>query len=144
METIGGRIKFLRKKEGLTSEELAERIGLKKASISSYENDRYDPSAKTIISICQEFNISADWLLMGKESIGPQAGESSINFEISPEEYDLIVKLRALDAYNQSEVVELINKKYDYFIKTKQAGRSTSTSSRLGANDENAATSETA
>lgn len=80
MKTIGERLKFLRKKRNLTSEQLAEAIGLKKGSISSYENDRYEPSAKTIISICNYFNISSDWLLTGEGKAFKQPEESDAPF----------------------------------------------------------------
>jgi transcriptional regulator with XRE-family HTH domain len=71
MNTIGERIKYLRKLQGLTTEQLADVIGMKKGSVSSYENNRYDPSAKTIVSICKQFDVSADWLLTG-EGRGPK------------------------------------------------------------------------
>ncbi|MEF2965638.1 helix-turn-helix domain-containing protein [Paenibacillus sp. M1] len=149
METIGERIKYLRKREGLKSEELAEKIGLKKGSISSYENDRYDPSAKTIVSICQEFSISADWLLMGKESsqkpIPVQVEQKRSNFDISPEEYDLIMKLRALDVVNQQEAVEIIERKYARLHQESLPGQKRSMNLQHGGNDEEATTrSETA
>lgn len=78
METIGQRIKFLRKQHNFTVQQLAELINKTKGNISSYKNGKYEPSAQTIIRICEIFNVSIDWLLTGKEF-------DSINFSIMKE-----------------------------------------------------------
>lgn len=40
--TIGKRIRECRIKLGMTQEELAERLYIKKATVSAYENDKFD------------------------------------------------------------------------------------------------------
>lgn len=65
MESIGNRIKKLRKSLNLTQYQLGELIGKSKGNISGYENGTFDPSANTIISLAKCFNISTDDLLLG-------------------------------------------------------------------------------
>ncbi len=68
MKTIGERINYLRTKNKLTMDELSLLIGKKKSNLSSYENGKYEPSAQTIIALCETFKVSADWLLTGKSN----------------------------------------------------------------------------
>lgn len=72
MNTIGERIKFLRTKHKLSMEDFATAIGTNKSGISSYENNKYEPSAKYLIQISKQFNVSIDWILTGE---GREPGE---------------------------------------------------------------------
>lgn len=56
----GKRIRYYRIKNGLTVDELANKLNLTKAAISQYENDKRDPDDKTLSKIADIFNIS--WL----------------------------------------------------------------------------------
>lgn len=66
MDTIGERIKYLRRKQGLSLQELADIIGKSKGNISGYENNKYEPSAQTILALAKYFKISTDWILSGE------------------------------------------------------------------------------
>lgn len=65
MQQIGDRIYFLRKQLNLSQRAFGEKIGIKKASMSSIEKNKSNPSTQTIKLICIEFNVSYDWLLDG-------------------------------------------------------------------------------
>ena len=66
METIGDRIKYLRKtKLDKTQKEFGDRIGLKPNSISDIESGKNNPTQQTIKAICREFGVNEDWLLNG-------------------------------------------------------------------------------
>ena len=60
------RIKKLRKTLDLTQQEFADRIGLKRNTIASYETriDR-EPTGSAISLICREFNVNEEWLRNG-------------------------------------------------------------------------------
>jgi len=60
---IGERLRELRKSNGVTQEELADVIGVKKSTISLYENNRSDPADEYKIGIAKYFNISLDYLI---------------------------------------------------------------------------------
>lgn len=60
------RLKKLRKELGLTQEEFAARIGVKRAAISNYEIGRNEPIDAVISLICREFNVNEKWLRTGE------------------------------------------------------------------------------
>ena len=59
------RIKELRKTLGLTQQEFADKIGVKRNTVATYEMGRSVPSDSAIALICREFNVSEDWLRSG-------------------------------------------------------------------------------
>lgn len=59
------RIKVLRKALNLTQQDFADKIGLKRNSVASYEIGRNEPMEAVIISICREFGVSERWLRNG-------------------------------------------------------------------------------
>lgn len=59
------RIKKLRKALGLTQQEFANKIGIKRNSLANYETGRNIPLDAILLSICREFNASEDWLRNG-------------------------------------------------------------------------------
>lgn len=65
MKTIGERIKFIRKENGLTQQKFADRIGAKQNTIAQYEINRNIPLDPVITAICKEFDIQEDWLRHG-------------------------------------------------------------------------------
>lgn len=56
------KLKELREKSGMTQEQLTERMGLSKATISQYENQERFPSALSVIKIASVFHVSTDYL----------------------------------------------------------------------------------
>lgn len=65
METMGTRIKEIRKGAGLTLEKFGAKIGITAASLSTIENGKSNPSGQTVLMICREFNVNEDWLRDG-------------------------------------------------------------------------------
>lgn len=63
MELIGDNIKYLRKTKGLTQEELAKNIGVNRAMIGSYEENRAVPKLSVLQDIAYFFSISIDDLI---------------------------------------------------------------------------------
>lgn len=61
---MNGRIKELRKKLGLTLEKFGERLGVKKAAVSKWENGD-NITDQMFKSICREFNVNEEWLRSG-------------------------------------------------------------------------------
>lgn len=60
------RIKLLRKALDITQQEFADKIGLKRNSVASYEIGRNYPMDTVIKSICREFNVNEEWLRTGE------------------------------------------------------------------------------
>ena len=63
MVDVGKRIRKLRNARKMTQEECAERIGVTKSTISSYENGSRLPSYDVLVKIAQIFKVSTDYLL---------------------------------------------------------------------------------
>lgn len=64
--SINNNIKTLREDHlGISQAEFAERIGLKRNSISLIETSRRNPSERTISDICEIFNVNIEWLQNG-------------------------------------------------------------------------------
>ncbi|MCI9078329.1 MAG: helix-turn-helix transcriptional regulator [Lachnospiraceae bacterium] len=60
------RIKKIRKELDLTQQEFADRLGVKRNTISTYESGRSVPIDAVISLICREFKINEEWLRTGK------------------------------------------------------------------------------
>ncbi len=66
METLGERIAYLRNKHNLTQRQLMDYLKIE--NLSRYERNERRPSIDTITAIANFFNVSTDWLLLGKEN----------------------------------------------------------------------------
>ena len=64
--SVASRTKELRKALGLTQQEFADRLGIKRATVSKYDIDATDPSDAVISLICREFNVREAWLRDGE------------------------------------------------------------------------------
>ncbi len=62
---VGRRIARERKKNSLTQEQLAEKIGMSGNYISNIENRYSIPSLETLVKICSALNVTPDYLLLG-------------------------------------------------------------------------------
>lgn len=60
------RIKELRKTLGLTQQEFADKIGIKRNTVATYESGRNEPIDAVVSLICREFNVNEKWLRTGE------------------------------------------------------------------------------
>lgn len=60
------RLKKLRKTLDLTQQEFANRIGIARGNIASYEVGKNSISDAVIALICREFNVNEEWLRTGE------------------------------------------------------------------------------
>lgn len=73
---IGKRIKEIRKFFDLTQFEFGDKIGLKPTAIGQMENGTRNVTERTIILLCERYNINENWL---------RTGEGEMFLGISPE-----------------------------------------------------------
>lgn len=66
---IGERLKTYRKNNGLTQEQVAEKIYVSRATVSSWETNRTFPDIEKIIYLSDLYNVSLDKLLKEEPSI---------------------------------------------------------------------------
>lgn len=63
---MSNRIKEIRTSLGLSQQEFADRIGVKRGAIANYEIGRNEPIDAVITLICREFGVSEHWLRTGE------------------------------------------------------------------------------
>jgi len=75
--SIGERIQKLRKQNLMSQEEMAEQLDVSKQSVSKWELDKAVPNVEKIIRMCEQFGVTTDFLLLGKDEAGDMqpAGE---------------------------------------------------------------------
>lgn len=101
------RIKQIRKEAGLTQEKFAERLGLKRNTVATYETGKSKPMDNIVKSICREFGINEEWLLTGKEPMRNQPKDevAIIVSELIEENnpfYDFIIGI--MKTYNELDI----------------------------------------
>lgn len=62
---LNERIKTVRNTLGLTQQEFADKIKVKRNTVATYEMGRSTPSDSAIALICNEFDVNEDWLRYG-------------------------------------------------------------------------------
>lgn len=63
--SFGENLQYLRKKEEITQEQLAERMDVSRQTISKWESDSTYPEMDKILALCEMFGCSMDGLLRG-------------------------------------------------------------------------------
>lgn len=75
--TFGERLKEARKKQGLTQEQLAQKIGVAKSTLTGYEKDNREPDLFKIKKILEVLNVDSDYLLGIERNKKPPETENS-------------------------------------------------------------------
>ena len=63
MNTLGERLRELRRSKSLTQAQLAEKIGVGKTTITGYEQNNREPNVLNIIKIAQALDVSCGELI---------------------------------------------------------------------------------
>ena len=87
METIGDRLKKLRKENKLTQKDMAEKLGIHPNTISMYEKGNRNIPSTMIKKISDTFNVSTDYLLRGEEKNEKQEFSSLDESLLNDENY---------------------------------------------------------
>jgi transcriptional regulator with XRE-family HTH domain len=105
MSLISDNIKYLRKKLGLTQEQFADRIGIKRSLVGAYEEGRADPRITNLINMADVFGTSVDVLINKDVS---RLNESELNTS----KYKRGKEVLAITVDNdQKENIELVPQK---------------------------------
>lgn len=78
MTYFGTRLRYLRKSENTTQQELADSIGVAKSTISMYENGQREPDFETLEALADRFNVDMRTFFPGN---GPPVSFSSAQKE---------------------------------------------------------------
>ncbi len=72
-------MQYLRKRDGLTQEELAEKLDVSRQSVSKWETGEAFPETEKLIALCDMFGVNLDSLLrgdVGQGGAGATRGEA--------------------------------------------------------------------
>lgn len=81
---------YLRKKNRITQEELADSLEVSRQSVSKWETGEAYPETEKLIALCDKFGVSLDDLLRGdltSPSDVEKEAESGVEWHISPDEH---------------------------------------------------------
>lgn len=88
--TFGAKLQRLRKARGWTQEQLAEKAGVSRQSLSGWENDAALPDTAHVIALADLFGVTTDYLLRrdAQEQAAPSAAAASASkpWRMSPRE----------------------------------------------------------
>lgn len=107
------RIRKLRRELDLTQEKFAERIGIKRNTIATYESGRNEPVDSVVALICREFHVNEEWLRNGTGEMFAQDSEDELQaltekYSLSPADRVLIEKYVSLKADTRNAILEFM------------------------------------
>ncbi len=114
------KLKALRKDKGVTSDEVAEALGLKSSTYRRYEIDT-NPKPDTYLALAEYFGVPVEYLMNGESSddVLQLSNESKYNAvegelgKLSEIETMFIKKLRSISGEDLIDVSEYLNSKKD-------------------------------
>lgn len=108
MSTIGSRIHKLRKKSGLTQQQVANRLNVVRTSISNWESGTRTPDAESLSQLADLFGVTTDYLL-GKESkVVTQEHLDNVHGFIKSElGEDVSIMFRDINAWDENKLKKL-------------------------------------
>ena len=81
---LSEKIMDLRKRSGWSQEELADRLGISRQSVSKWETGESTPDIDKIIRMSELWNVSTDYLLKEEEALEQKSSQR--RRQVSPEE----------------------------------------------------------
>ncbi len=90
MSLVANNIKYLRRMNGLTQEQFARRIGIKRSLLGAYEEGRANPNLDNLMNIAKIFGTTVDNLLKNdirrlRESQGVPIPQPAPQLQLKPE-----------------------------------------------------------
>ena len=129
--SVASRVKELRKHLGLTQQEFADRLGVKRSAVANWDLDRSDPSDAMIALICREFNVREAWLRSGDGEMFARRSEdeeralffgSLAKENASPEVLAFIDALRKTPESAMQTVFRFVSDVYESYHSAKEDG----------------------
>ncbi|SFT61852.1 helix-turn-helix domain-containing protein [Sedimentitalea nanhaiensis] len=115
--TFGDRVAGAREASGMTQTQLARRLGIKKATLTGWENDMSEPRANKLSMLAGLLNVSIVWLLTGEGegALGPEgsAGAGSDFGEVLAELREIRAAMRT-----NAERAALVEKKLRLLVQS--------------------------
>ena len=123
-ENIGKRIELIRKNLNMTKKQFGSMIGVSGQYIGLVEKGTHGLSVKAIVNICNEANVSSDYILMGITKPMNEAAAAASSVSLSPEQmhiaFDIITKVADFintKGGNEALIREVASQQYSAFAK---------------------------
>ncbi len=75
---MNDRLKKLRKSLNMTQQEFADRLGIKRNTVATYEAGKSNPSDAAVLLICKTFSVNETWLRTGEGKMFIEIPEEDI------------------------------------------------------------------
>lgn len=98
---VGKRIRYQREKQALTREQFAELVTISPQFLAEIENGSKGMSADTLYKICENVDVTADYLLFGRQSAGGHATPGMELLSAIPPKYSSMAE-RILEALSDA------------------------------------------
>ena len=84
---IADRIRYLRDKSGLTQTDLANKLGISRSAVNSWEMSLTSPSLSNLVEMSKIFKVTMDYLVTASEKMLVDISD------LSTEEKEVVLKL---------------------------------------------------
>lgn len=115
--TFGERLHEIRKQNGITQQELADRIGVTKGTVSTWERNNRRPSFDMMNTLCDLFAVDLGYLSGATDSQQPlvTAQQLEDGALVQVEEYltEYALKYSRLDQFGRNAVEALIRAEFE-------------------------------
>lgn len=111
---IKERLKKIRKSLHLTQQEFADKLGIKRNTVATYETGKSNPSDSAVVLICRVFDVREEWLRTGQgEMFRPKSAnvleQLAEEYHLSDTAYIMVEKFINLSPQAQNEIFNYIN-----------------------------------
>lgn len=100
------RLKEARLNSGMTQEQVSEKIGVAKSTLTGYEKGNREPNMLTIQKLMDVLSVDANFLWQDEM-------KDTSEMIVSSDEWDHIRKYRKLDVYGKKSINTLLQNEYD-------------------------------
>lgn len=94
------KIRELRKEKGITQEQLADAVNVKKYTIGDWERNRTEPNITTLVAMADYFEVSTDYLLGRSDD----TGLVQANANLTPDEEEILMLYRQMNFQDRNQL----------------------------------------
>lgn len=102
---IGKKIKEARNAQGMTQEELAQRLGVTKGAVANYENETSHPKESVMYKMFEALDVDANYLFQ-------DVVKNRFSNYVASDEVKILQKYRSLDGHGKRVVLFLLEEEY--------------------------------
>ena len=99
------KIRELRKEKGITQEQLADAVNVKKYTIGDWERNRTEPNITTLVAMADYFEVSTDYLLGRSDD----TGVVQANANLTPDEEEVLMLYRQMSYQDKNQLKGFIS-----------------------------------